>query len=274
MTAENLPPGGPVPGPAERLVRFLTLGARRREAIAPRGGSVSAAFFANRRMAYTVKGGRTWLIFPTRVKEYTFYVDGEPASVSVPQDFNDFDSIVIQTFFGSQAAFDAGWNRAFGSERLQEKDVPLEEDGGSLVRAVVLPLPKTVRTGDPLVRFDLLTGDQLFVDRISYHFVRPTVGQGFVFRTGHIEAIDQDQYYIKRLVGTPGDVIEVKAPALYRNGRPITGAEAFGLNAAAHPSVWRLHLCRFDLRRTAPVQGRDADRSAPWVLCNGGQFRQ
>jgi signal peptidase I len=82
--------------------------------------------------------------------------------------------------------------------------------------------------------FDILTGDQLFVDRMSYHFVRPSVGSGFVFRTGNIPGIANtygDQYYIKRLVGVPGDTLEIKNYTLYRNGAPITGADAFAKNA-------------------------------------------
>jgi signal peptidase I len=82
-----------------------------------------------------------------------------------------------------------------------------------------------------VLRFDILTGDQLFVDRMSYHFVRPKVGQGFVFRTGQIPGIGQDQYYIKRLVGVPGDTLEIKNYTLFRNGEPITGSSAFDKNA-------------------------------------------
>ena len=98
-------------------------------------------------------------------------------------------------------------------------------------RVVMIPLGRTVQAGQPILRFDLMTGDQLFVDRFSYHFFRPKVGDGFVFRTGNIPRINQDEYYIKRLVGVPGDTLEVRQPVLYRNGRPITGAQAFGFNA-------------------------------------------
>jgi signal peptidase I len=104
------------------------------------------------------------------------------------------------------------------------------------VRAFRIDLGKSLHRGDPLLSFDLLTGDQPFVDRLSYHFVRPAVGQGFVFRTDNIAGISDDgsrlqQYYIKRLVGLPGDTLEIKSYALYRNGQPITGAAAFGRNA-------------------------------------------
>jgi signal peptidase I len=97
-----------------------------------------------------------------------------------------------------------------------------------------MPLGKTAQAGEPILRFDLLTGDQLFVDRVSYHFVRPKVGQGFVFRTGNIPGIADaygDQYYIKRLVGTPGDTLQLQEPVLWRNGKPIEGADAFEKNA-------------------------------------------
>ena len=90
-----------------------------------------------------------------------------------------------------------------------------------------------------MLSFDILTGDQLFVDRVSYHFVKPQVGDGFVFRTDNIDSPfmrdaagrQLEQYYIKRLAGTPGDKLEIREPVLYRNGEPITGSRAFGRNA-------------------------------------------
>lgn len=91
-----------------------------------------------------------------------------------------------------------------------------------------------LKKGDPVMAFDVLMGDQLFVDRVSYNFVRPKVGDPIVFRTDNIPGMDDSErgkYYIKRLVGTPGDVLQVKYPVLFRNGAPITGADAFDLNA-------------------------------------------
>src|SRR5690606_14144793 len=60
---------------------------------------------------------------------------------------------------------------------------------------------------------------------------------GFVFRTDHLQDLHwrmpgpKEQYYIKRLVGVPGDTLEIREPILYRNGQPITGAAAFQKNA-------------------------------------------
>src|SRR5690606_849055 len=79
-------------------------------------------------------------------------------------------------------------------------------------RIYFLRTGKMVRAGERMLSFDILTGDQLFVDRVSYHFVRPEVGDGFVFRTGNIPdlaRIGGDQYYIKRLVGVPGDELRI-----------------------------------------------------------------
>ena len=60
------------------------------------------------------------------------------------------------------------------------------------------------------------------------------MGQGFVFRTDHIPDIERnfgDQYFVKRLIGVPGDSIEVREPMILRNGAPIAGSRAFELNA-------------------------------------------
>ena len=122
--------------------------------------------------------------------------------------------------------------RATPGDRIEAGQVERRVVDGEALLCV--RVGKQVRAGERVLAFDELTGDQLFVDRVSYHFIRPHVGSGFVFRTGHIPDIAQvagDQYYIKRLVGTPGDTIEIRGTALYRNDAPITGSTAFDSNA-------------------------------------------
>lgn len=234
MTAENFRPGEHAPGFIAQAFRLAAFGAQRRDAVASRSGEVSADFVNmgnGLAMAYTVKRGRNWFILPTQVREYTFYVDGEPATVSVPLDFHDFDRVVLETFFGDRKGLSAHLRQLErGGANITQTTVTLNAQGAK-AQAYRLPLGRTVKAGEPIVRFDILTGDQLFADRMSYHFVRPTVGQGFVFRTGQIPGIGQEQYYIKRLVGTPGDTLEIRDLALYRNGAPITGSVAFDKNA-------------------------------------------
>lgn len=248
MTAETFKPGEDAPGLVGRAFRFVAFGAQRREVIAPSAGAVTGDFFVVNKgdaveleMACTLKPGRSWMIFPTTLKEYTFYVDGSPVHISVPQDFQGVDQAVRETFFGGDDGFAdylAGLQRS--GAKLERRVVEVSPGSNRGIQVYRLPLVEKAAAGDRLLSFDILTGDQLFVDRMSYHFMRPKVGQGFVFRTGQIDSIYMkdrgtgrqiDQYYIKRLVGVPGDTLQIKDFRLYRNGEPITGAAAFEKNA-------------------------------------------
>jgi len=92
---------------------------------------------------------------------------------------------------------------------------------------------KFVKKGERIFNFDIRTGDLLLVDRMRYHFTSPKIGDPVVFPTKKVPGLGEteDVYYIKRLVGLPGDELEVKGHTLYRNGQPIEGAPAFDLNA-------------------------------------------
>src|SRR5207248_10128095 len=64
--------------------------------------------------------------------------------------------------------------------------------------------------GQIIARGAIDTGDQVFVDKFIYNFMKPHRGDVFVFRTKHIPMIPEDPqtgapYFIKRLVGLPGD---------------------------------------------------------------------
>ncbi|HMJ05498.1 MAG TPA: signal peptidase I, partial [Chthoniobacterales bacterium] len=82
--------------------------------------------------------------------------------------------------------------------------------------------------GDVIARGPVDTGDQVFVDKFSYNFVKPGRGNVFVFRTDGIPMISADPetgapYYIKRLTGLPGDEMRIAPPNLYVNGAPPEG---------------------------------------------------
>ena len=84
------------------------------------------------------------------------------------------------------------------------------------------------RRGDIIARGAVDTGDQVFVDKFSYNFVKPRRGDVFVFRTTDVAGIPSDPqsgapYYIKRLTGLPGDDMRIDPPFLFINGKEAEG---------------------------------------------------
>jgi signal peptidase I len=84
---------------------------------------------------------------------------------------------------------------------------------------------RMIRRGEPIARGAIDTGDQVFVDKFSYNFVKPHRGDVFVFRTNNIAMIREDPvtgapFYIKRLAGLPNDDLRIDPPRLYINNIP------------------------------------------------------
>src|SRR5438045_5129103 len=80
------------------------------------------------------------------------------------------------------------------------------------------------RRGEIIARGAVDTGDQVFVDKFSYNFVKPHRGDVFVFRTKSIPMIPEDTepaapFYIKRLAALPDDTLRIQPPSLYVNGK-------------------------------------------------------
>jgi signal peptidase I len=67
------------------------------------------------------------------------------------------------------------------------------------------------------VKLSVSAGDHLFVDRLSYNFRKPARGDIIVFETAGIPEemrerynnIPADEFYIKRLVGLPGEKVQI-----------------------------------------------------------------
>jgi len=98
---------------------------------------------------------------------------------------------------------------------------------------------RTYHRGEIIARGAVDTGDQVFVDKFSYNFVKPHRGDVFVFRTNHISGIREDPeagspFYIKRLGGLPGDELRIDPPLLYIN-REIADGFGFARIMAAKP---------------------------------------
>ncbi len=83
------------------------------------------------------------------------------------------------------------------------------------------------KAGEPVIRARADAGDMVIVNRVSYHFRRPDLGETFVFDTRGIKTdsdptsnmSDQSKgtHYIKRLSGLPGQTVSIKQPYLYIN---------------------------------------------------------
>jgi signal peptidase I len=96
--------------------------------------------------------------------------------------------------------------------------------------------------GDVLARGHVQLGDHLFVDRIRFHFFEPQRGDITVFVTDGIKYGGnplRGRYYIKRLVGLPGDTLRIKDRRLYVKERDSN--EFVLVDGKMHPAFDRIY---------------------------------
>jgi signal peptidase I len=237
MTTEVFPLNEDGPKGLQKIWRKFTLMTERIEARSPVSGEVIIPLYREE-PAKLPDGALDEGWFGTRllrspVDVFSLVVNGTVVEIPVPKEFR-FSSVVLKTYFPEEAKLPVGehdrWEAVF--RKANER--------GDMILDATTGLPslrtrKIVSAGDRIANFDVLTGDLVLVDRMSYNFVRPKVGDPFVFATKNIPALatdgkPQDLYYIKRLVGIPGDTLQVKGPVLLRNGAPISGKPAFAKN--------------------------------------------
>ena len=235
--------GEELPGYGARIRDKLLLGASHYRLDAEADGPLyllpgSSGLYS--KVTDTFPDGKFFLL-PAEAREYHFEIGGKVHPLRVPYEF-DMDKFLLRHFQGEDAAGRVLWANDNGRIKLSDK---------------------TYRKGETALAFDVLLGDALFVDRMSYNFVRPGVGDPAVFRTAGIDdlndqlahssharagRIGEDKYYIKRLVGAAGDELEMHVPEtffspdyphdfrngvpglLHRNGEPIKGVDAFARN--------------------------------------------
>lgn len=82
-----------------------------------------------------------------------------------------------------------------------------------LITRAVAPVKVVGSSMDPTYS----DGQQLMVNRIAYKMDEPSYGDIVMFKP----IDDIGDRYVKRIVGLPGDVVEVKDNKFYRNGVPI-----------------------------------------------------
>jgi signal peptidase I len=114
-------------------------------------------------------------------------------------------------------------------------------------RAGLFP-ERVYHKGEDVVKLRVSAGDHLFVDRLTYNFRRPERGEIIVFETAGIPEdmrdryhIPADEFYIKRLVGLPGEKVQIGDDRhLIINGRRLDAStphfeNVYGFNPAQPP---------------------------------------
>lgn len=66
-----------------------------------------------------------------------------------------------------------------------------------------------------------VSGDHIFVNKLAWNFRRPRRGEIVVFDTSGIPKIAQGTFYIKRMVGLPGDALSIRQPYIYNHGKKL-----------------------------------------------------
>jgi signal peptidase I len=167
---------------------------------------------------------------------YALVVGQTPLAVDVPADFG-LEGVLLRTYFPDYAKLPL---RRQDAERWDKLLVQAGRDGRieNGPNGPMLLTGYKAKAGQPVLNFDILTGDMLFVDRVSYHFVNPARGDTFVFKTNNIPGLadrngnPSQNYYVKRLAGVPGERLFVDADGrLYVNGKVVTSPEPMVLNS-------------------------------------------
>lgn len=123
-----------------------------------------------------------------------------------------------------------------------------------------------IKAGDPLVQGILKSGDYILVNRFKYNFIRPKRGDIAVFDTRELThpQVRKDAYYIKRMVGLPGETVSVAPKFVLVNGEKpadpcfdkIFNDEKYKGYQFAHPTA------------PAPLIGKPGDA----IRLNGEQY--
>ena len=89
---------------------------------------------------------------------------------------------------------------------------------------------RTVVSGDSMLP-TLQNGDNLIVDKLSYRFRDPKRFEIVVFPFRYQE----DTYYIKRIIGLPGETVQIHDGNIYINGKQLK--EDYGRETIRNPGL-------------------------------------
>ncbi|MDR1457320.1 MAG: signal peptidase I [Puniceicoccales bacterium] len=147
----------------------------------------------------------------TKARKYTIFVDGRRYQIISPIDLS-LSKILLERFCKGYSSWkeviaDGKFNQNFGQDK----------------RINILDTKYPIAAGDSIIRFEILPGDMLFVDKISCRFRLPKVGESVVFTTNAIEHFSKTpKFFIKRLVGRPTNTLNIKSNQLFMDGKLMT----------------------------------------------------
>jgi signal peptidase I len=103
---------------------------------------------------------------------------------------------------------------------------------GLIARDVVFPLPvRAYFTPSGSMENTLQIGDPMLVSTIAYRLNDPQDGEIAIFKAPRAGLLNRetnlDVDFVKRVVGTPGQVVEMRKAKLFVNGKPVAEPFAF-----------------------------------------------
>ena len=87
---------------------------------------------------------------------------------------------------------------------------------------------KAARIQGPSMESTLYHGDRVFVNRLAFTFQPPQLGDIVAFPN----PVNVDENFIKRVAGLPGDVMDIVAGYVYRNGQRLEYSYLLGQGRA------------------------------------------
>jgi signal peptidase I len=145
-------------------------------------------------------------------REYVILIADKPYKILTPADFA-LDKVLLERFCPNSSSW-----KDFISKNHQ-----------NLTAGRNIGFTKTgnfIRSGRSLLHFEILPGDMLFVDKMTYNFRAPKVGECIIFRTDDVQDLAKaPKFFIKRLVGKPGDTLAIREGKLFANGKLLSATE-------------------------------------------------
>lgn len=127
----------------------------------------------------------------------TIWVGGKPQNLWFPPD--------------SGGAPTYHWGNFVGYLQAIFSPLPVDDSypPPDLERRMGLRRGQPFTKGEDILKIQIVAGDHLFVDRLTYNFRKPRRGEIAVFATAGTRIPQQDQFYIKRLVAMGGERVQI-----------------------------------------------------------------